>query len=151
MAISQSSLLQAFPKLLVTGYKKTSEFTRRYNCLAWAAGETHRRWDPNDPSAYWPAKREQTFDAFKQAYATRDYVECADGDFEHGFEKIAIFAIGDKPQHAARQVGTGAWTSKLGPDIDIEHPNLEGLEAGVYGDVAFFMKRPIIFQAGIKR
>lgn len=144
MAIAPSHLLAAFPKLKTTGYKRTSPDTRDYNCLAWAAGETHRRWDPNAPNDYWPAKREQTIPAFKGAYATLGYVECENGDLEPGYEKIAIYAVGVKPVHAARQLANGAWTSKLGREIDIEHPTVEGVESVTYGKVVVFLKRRII-------
>jgi hypothetical protein len=149
MAISQADLLRAFPELQRTGYRKTSNDTRQYNCLAWAAGETHRRWDPNVLTDHWPARREQTIPAFKEAYESIDYVECSNGEPELGFEKIAIFAIGLKPQHAARQLGNGAWTSKLGREIDIEHPTVDGVKSQVYGDVVMYMKRSIIFRPGI--
>src|ERR1035441_9994296 len=46
-----------FPDLKSPDYKVTSPATRRYNCLAWAAGETGRRWEP-DPLGiyYWPPR-----------------------------------------------------------------------------------------------
>jgi hypothetical protein len=148
MAMSRADLLRVFPELKHTGYRKTSDDTRQYNCLAWAAGETHRRWDPHVLTDHWPARREQTIPAFKEAYESIGYVQCPDGKEEHGFEKIAIFAIGGKPQHAARQLGNGAWTSKLGRDIDIEHPTVDGVKSQVYGEVVIYMKRPIIMQPG---
>jgi hypothetical protein len=42
-----------FPELAAYGYDPKSEETTDYNCIAWAAGETHRRWDPA-PGYYWP-------------------------------------------------------------------------------------------------
>lgn len=137
-------LLIHFPKLRDTGYDETSRATRDYNCLAWAAGETHRRWDPNEPNDYWPAVRAQTIPAFIAAYATRRYTLCDDGELEEGYEKIAIYAIAKKPVHAARQLSDGKWTSKLGRDIDIKHPTVEGLKSAVYGEVEVYMKRAII-------
>lgn len=129
--------------LKATGYQETSAATRDYNCLAWAAGETHRRWDPNEPNDYWPAVREQTVPAFIAAYQTRRYLVCDNGDLEEGFEKIAIYAVSMKPVHAARQLPNGKWTSKLGRSIDIEHPTVEGLESSVYGTVELYMKRAV--------
>jgi hypothetical protein len=58
-----------------------------------------------------------------------------------GFEKIAIYVLDEKPQHAARQLPNGKWTSKLGQYEDIEHNALEGLEGSIYGYVACVMKR----------
>ena len=78
MAISQADawVRQHFPNL-EGRYVITSPNTRDYNCLAWAAGETDRKWDPNDPSYYWPAEapREHTLAAFIAAYATRGYTQ----------------------------------------------------------------------------
>jgi hypothetical protein len=37
----------------------------------------------------------------------------------------------------------GSWTSKLGPDDDIEHPTPESLAGGAYGNVVRTLKRPI--------
>ncbi len=69
------------------------------------------------------------------------YKECEHADFEPGFEKLAIYAVGDQPRHAARQLPGGKWTSKLGQGIDIEH-TLEGLESELYGWVVKVMRRP---------
>jgi hypothetical protein len=46
-----------------------------------------------------------------------------------------------KPTHAARQVGYGKWTSKLGSLVDIEH-DINGVSGTRYGSVAVIMKRP---------
>lgn len=148
----EEQLKRAFPKLNVQAWRKTSEQTNDYNCLAWAAGETHRRWDL-DQNYYWPegVPREQTIPAFIAAYKTRGYTDCENGDYESGYEKIAIFAIQQRPQHAARQLANGAWTSKLGPFWDIEHETAEAVESTTYGEVVVFMKRPIFFRGEITR
>ena len=44
-----------------------------------------------------------------------------DGPLQDGYEKIAIYALDGEPTHAARQLDTGRWTSKLGKHEDIEH------------------------------
>jgi hypothetical protein len=63
---------------------------------------------------------------------------------EKGFEKVAIYVKGNQnPTHAARQLDSGIWTSKIGNEEDIEHSSpavLEGLE---YGAVAVVMKKSI--------
>jgi hypothetical protein len=139
-----------FPMLQTTGHRITSQDTDDYNCIAWAAGETHRRWEHNDPW-YWPdgVPRVHTVPAYVAAYETRGFAECENGEFEHGYEKIAIYAVQGKPQHAARQLGSGMWTSKLGNLWDIEHPTLDGVENNDYGKPVAFMKRSIILRAGI--
>jgi hypothetical protein len=69
------------------------------------------------------------------------YAPCADGSLEPGYEKAALYATDEGPTHAARQLSNGRWTSKLGPDDDIEH-TLEGLVSPVYGTVVQFHRRP---------
>jgi len=45
------------------------------------------------------------------------------------------------PQHIARQLPGGNWTSKLRKGEDIQHDSLNGLEGDLYGKVAIFMMR----------
>lgn len=84
---------------------------------------------------------EETLDAFAAAFATLGYAPCLDERPEHRFEKIALFAVAGLPTHAARQLPSGRWTSKLGLREDIEH-DLHAVSGGVYGTVAALLKRP---------
>lgn len=58
-------------------------------------------------------------------------------------------SVENEISHVARQLPDGRWTSKLGPDEDIEHNDLHALEGDVgvyplcYGVVIRFMRRPI--------
>lgn len=83
-----------------------------------------------------------TLDAYVAAYAAQGYSQCADASLESGFEKIAIFMKASVPSHAARQLETGAWTSKLGQYFDIQHNSLAGVERNEYGYIAQILKRP---------
>lgn len=133
-----------FPNLRDTAYAIKSESAADYNCIAWAAGDTERWWWP-DRNAYWPVgtPREETIEAFVQAYGTLRFVPCDNDELEPEFEKVAIFADSmGKPKHAARQLRDGKWTSKLGPWEDIEH-TLMGLTGSGYGSVVKILKRPI--------
>src|SRR5207247_1563964 len=130
--------------LQASGYSETSPATEKYNCVAWAAGVTDQWWWP-DPlvGAYpWPegAIRAVTIDAFFSAFAILGYQSCERGEFEPGFEKVAIYTSNGKPTHAARQLPDGKWTSKLGKYLDITH-TLQGLEGPVYGKPTHFLKR----------
>jgi len=133
--------IHVFPNLLTTGYKVTSPSDRRYNCIAWAAGDSLQWWWPILPY-HWPdgVSREVTLDAFIQAYGTVGYLSCSDGSLEPGIEKVAIYAIGTDVKHAARQLPNGNWTSKLGKEVDIEH-TLEGVAGSVYGTAVHFLQR----------
>jgi hypothetical protein len=134
-----------FPNLRGAAYRITSPAAEVYNCIAWAAGDVGRWWWPDLlKKRYWPVgvTRNETVAAFAEAFAALGYAPCPDHGLELGVEKIALFADRDGPQHAARQLSNGHWTSKLGEREDIEHAlhDLEGIE---YGAVALVMKRPI--------
>lgn len=80
--------------------------------------------------------------AFQEAFQSLGFGVCQKEDLESGFEKIALFADDNVPEHAARQLPNGRWTSKLGELEDIEH-GLHDLEGVEYGKVVMLMKRPI--------
>lgn len=100
--------------------------------------------EPENPY-YWvkgvPA--ELTIAAFIQAYGTLGFLPCESSEFEAGLEKIALYATPDgEPAHAARQLSTGKWTSKLGRWEDVEH-ELDGLVCEMYGTVRQILQRPL--------
>jgi len=139
-------LQEIFPGLARGGYHITSRRDQRYNCIAWAAGETGSWWwpVPNAKEVFWPSgvARLETLPAFRDALARLGYLECDGDELEAGFEKIALFANDQGiPLHAARQLPNGQWTSKLGELEDIEHA-LRDLEGAEYGSVALVLKRP---------
>lgn len=127
------------------GYKETSKRTDEYNCIAFAADDEENWWWP-DENSFWPAgiPRVVSLEAFIQAYQTRNYEPCEDETLEDGFEKVVIYvAPTGKPTHAAKQLHSGIWKSKLGKGWDIEHDTIHGIEDGLYGKAFQFMKRPI--------
>ncbi len=134
-----------FPGLRGTDYRVSSPHDEVYNCIAWAAGDTRNWWWPGEPKVtHWPdgVPRVRTLEAFRDAFATLGYEPCASGECEPGFEKVALYATADGlPQHAARQLSDGRWTSKLGMAEDIEH-HFHDLEGKVYGSVVLVMRRP---------
>jgi len=71
------------------------------------------------------------------------YVECPDASFEPGFQKIALYAKGlsMKPTHAALQLPSGRWTSKLGALEDVDHSDLAALQGPAYGSAVRYLKR----------
>lgn len=134
-----------FPNLTQSGYAITSPPNPRYNCIAWAADNDSSWWEPiKSPGVYWPpgASMSATLSTYTEAYALQGYDPCTDHNLEQDFEKIAIFIKDGVPSHAAKQLGTGAWTSKLGQSFDIQHNSLSGVEGSEYGTVAQIMKRP---------
>lgn len=117
--------------------------TDSYNCIAWAALDNTQWWEP-DPDYYWPegAPMEYTIQAYVEAFRINGFTECTEGSLEEGIEKIALFRIKDWPTHAARQLASGSWVSKLGPYEDIQHTNLECLNGPLYGQDVIYMSRP---------
>ena len=141
--MSRAAITGTFPRLKRTVFLMTSVETTQYNCIAWAANDTSRWWWPTG-YGYWPpgVRKAVDVDAFKAAYATLGYTECEDGSVEKRLEKIAIFAnASGAVTHAARQLPSGTWTSKLGDWEDISH-TIYGLEGSTYGSVACYMARP---------
>ncbi len=136
-------LERAFPNLRGSGYVITSPQDKNYNCIAWAAGDTSRHWWPT-PFSYWPpgVARELTQTAFEEAFRRLQYEPCADGGIEDRFEKVALYANqSGAPTHMARQLESGAWTSKLGPSEDIRHNSVGAVEGSIYGSVARYFRR----------
>lgn len=140
--------LSNYPNLNPASFRVTSDRTPEYNCIAWAAGDTDRWWWPfDDPPryAFWPnqAPREETLGAFAKAFGTLGYESCATTHLEPGYEKVAFFGdSGSVPKHAARQLKSGLWTSKIGRSEDIEH-TLDGLRNSHYGNVILVMRRRV--------
>lgn len=145
---------QDYPNLKKSKWKPKSPRTNRYQCIAWAACDTRRRWWPvgDPPVTYWPPNvpAEETVDCFIQAFATIGFKPCESDDYELGFQKVALFVDNDGiPSHMVRQhlLGIG-WLSKLGDWEDIYHPRLSNLEGRThpeptqgYGTVQQILKR----------
>lgn len=136
------------PRLDRSNHTVTSPPATRCNCIAWAAGEDFRFWWPDSLGiAYWPhgIERSETTEAFVCAFGTLGFSPCPDGDLKPGIEKIALYGKGPEgrevPAHAARQLESGRWTSKLGPFVDIEHLNVEDVAGPVYGRVVCYLCR----------
>ncbi len=120
-----SAIDAIFPGLAGKDFKVTSAKDADYNCIAWAVGVTDDWWWPGGTRrTHWPAgvPRQETMNAFQLAFETLGFESCSTEVAEAGFEKVAIFADSQGiPKHAARQLMTGRWTSKLGKMEDIEH------------------------------
>jgi hypothetical protein len=135
------------PLLSKFGYNVTSFETTRYNCVAYAAGDETKKWDPTgfpSPSYYWPpnAKRGDEVNSLESCFEEIGFKKCYNGDLEHGYEKIAIYAKDDGNwTHVAKQLSDGAWSSKLGDFEDIRHQKCQWLHSHVYGQVVSFMRR----------
>lgn len=146
MDISDPYIETVFPKIKDAGYKVISPKDEKYNCIAWAAGRNDVFINP-DPDYFWPPDLPYStkLEVIIKLYEAYGYVTCDDEKYEEGFEKIAIYVTQntDNVTHAARQMKSGRWTSKLGSYKDIEHNRLDGLTGSDYGIVAKIMKKKI--------
>ncbi len=139
-----SPLDEVFPGLAGTAFRTTSPPDPGYNCVAWAAGDTTKWWEP-DPweEYYWPpsAPRKYTVQAYQAAFESLGYALSPDGARDDNRERIAIFLKEGIPRHVSRRLADRTWTSKLGQNIDISH-ELNALCGDLYGSVDSIMCRP---------
>lgn len=153
--MSREELEAKLPNLRGEPFAITSPETPRYNCFAWAMDDDQHWWEPPNPlydlfdpvpTRYWPAGAlaELSIDGLVSAFGTRGYVECESSALEPDFEKIAIYvsATTGLPTHAAKQLPSGDWTSKIGDWEDITHQTVQGVEGTDYGFAVRFLRRP---------
>jgi hypothetical protein len=145
--IIRAQIGQIFP-MINNEFDVTSDQTEDYNCIAWAANDTENWWWPTNPDRYWPVNvpRTESVDSFVEAFESLGYTACDSDLLEAGFEKVAIYCISGIPKHMARQLSSGRWTSKLGPQWDICHHTLNGLSGTVYGNPMQILRRPLVNQ-----
>ena len=79
-------------------------------------------------------------EGWTKVFEIHGYRETEDRTLEPKYEKVAIYASDDGPEHVARQKASGTWTSKTGKGVDMEH-TLEALEGEFYGKVVKIMRR----------
>ena len=70
-----------FPQLASEDFKIVGPHTKRYNCIAFAAGDTNMRWGDD---GYWPegATRSASMDSLKEVFTAIG--------FQPGFGKVAL-------------------------------------------------------------
>ena len=136
-------LSEIFPRLARGNFRVTSPKDSAYNCVAWAAGATGAWWDHLD--GYWPenVKRGGSITAYVDVFVSLGFEQCATPEYEPGFEKVAVFGNGGQFTHAARQLPSGLWTSKLGSLEDIEHQDLDSVSIPDYGRPVQFLRRAV--------
>lgn len=119
----------------------TDDENDKFNCVSYSL-DVYDKWIwTNEPS--WPIDipRNLKIDSFKLLYNKYGYVECNNGDYEVGFDKIAFYIKNNNPSHASKQYGN-MWRSKIGSVI-LEHQLewISGNDGDNYGYVEFIMKR----------
>jgi len=160
-SVVRPALTGAFPNLKNATWRIKSPSDDTYQCIAWAACRTDRKWWPVDhPEFYWPPKSPvivapplpllwfTPVDYMIQGFRTLGYQPCDSHEFEFGYQKVAIYENETGATHMARQhfLGRG-WLSKLGNAEDIFHGKLTDIEGSTvamafqYGEVAQILKR----------
>jgi hypothetical protein len=132
------------PGLLTGQYEIKSPRDTKYNCVAFAVGDTKHFWyDAGITGYYWPpgTPSADTLEGWIKVFADHGYQDAADDSLEPEYEKIAIYATHETPEHVARQKASGVWTSKMGRGHDIDHATLAALEGETMGKVIKIMKR----------
>jgi hypothetical protein len=134
--------MKDFPRLTPQNHRVTSPATPDYNCIAWSADDTRHWWQPG---LYWPVQAPEGdygISILENAFDSLGYEGCEDGRLEADYDKVALYGSSWFYTHAARQLPTGKWTSKLGKAEDIEHDSPDDVAGGIYGEVVLFMRRP---------
>ena len=137
----------SFPNLRNEGFTVIDPPSDRYNCIAYAAGDTSQWWD-HTPLRYWPswATRSDRIESLKEVFSGLGFEEYEDGAAESGCQKVALYEDQGAWEHASVQMPNGAWRSKIGEGPVIEHRSPESLSGGIYGEVHCFMRRPLAEQ-----
>lgn len=141
--VLSGKIRQDFPHLTNQNHFITSPRSDNYNCIAWAFGIDNRWIEPANPNSYWPFETFSTnpLEAMILAYQEKGYEKCDSQDLEAGYLKVAIYVGPGGPLHAAVQLESGNWTSKLGNLEDIQHDTLSCLEGEEYGKAQIFFKK----------
>lgn len=143
--MTRKDIEQLFPNLRGTLWAIKSRKTKRYNCLAWAAGEKHRRWDLGK-GAFWPAgvKKLSGFAYLVGAFQAEGFNVCDEDacqNYDPNCDSIVLYKLNVRGMHAARLLDNGMWSSKLGDSEDIQHQTPEALSGIRYGVPFVYMKR----------
>lgn len=142
-----------FPGLATDNkFEITSPADPNYNCISWAMMRSDR-WTAT-PAGYphldgvywWPPGAEDGRDisCLIDAFRHEGFELCQDYSFEEEWLKVALYYNPNTNEwtHAARQLRSGLWASKLGESYDIHHGSPYTLESNIYGRVYCIMRAP---------
>jgi len=162
--MTKQDIIFLFPKLVLdNSFKLSSKKNINYNCIAWAASVQNEFWWPEvEPYNLDGVKYNWPFDIvnsdkliyFIELFHHLGYSQfCSNINNEHPeYRKIALFIKYSNKKtsinncvctHAARQLSNGLWTSKLGPQEDIQNSDPYDLEGSHYGKLAVILKKKL--------
>ena len=135
-----------FPRLVGMPYELASDASLLYNCIAFAFGDEHNNWDPQEGCGFsWPPgfKREATIEVITNMVQLHGYRTRHENlSNPPTRDAIAIYAHdAGLVTHLAKWQSPGIWKSKLGEGRDINHHSLDWLESDLYGRPASIWKR----------
>lgn len=144
---SVEDLYAQYPRLQASEHKITSQRTDRYNCVAWIERAMDRWFEPE---FFWPdglpvPMDSADLDCYLALFRSWSFEDCDSAGLEDGYLKIAVFATGLEFHHVAKQLPSGAWSSKGGPLYDFKHGDLDALRdcrAMPNATVVRVMRRP---------
>ncbi len=139
------ALIELFPKLSVEPIEIVAPISWKYNCIAYAVGDVSQWWGTLEQEDYWPdyATRSERMESLIEVFAGLGYQRCEDSCPESGYQKVALYEEDGKWTHAAVQMPSGRWRSKMERGPLIEHLSPESLAGGVYGHPTTYMRRPV--------
>jgi hypothetical protein len=133
------------PHLQSSDHAITSAPDDEFNCVAWLERDFKHFWAPK---YHWPdlprPSNDEDLECFLTLFRRWGYQDCDGPEYEPGWLKIAIYAEDGRFYHVAKQLRTGAWSSKVGVGHDLRHVSLDALNDSVffnYTRASLFMKR----------
>jgi hypothetical protein len=141
-------LYAQLPGLTSSNHRITSPATDAYNCVAWVQRDLDRWYEPD---FFWPAgvpvptDIDNDLEEYVALFSAFGYEMCGDPTLEAGFLKIALYSEGRSFQHVAKQLPSGAWSSKAGTLHDLRHDDLDAFHGAAFMNEAravLFMRRP---------
>lgn len=122
-------LIRAFPNLSNEEFEIICPECTRYNCIAYAAGDTSQPWG-DEPGYCWPREvpRSPTIGGLENLFRWLGFKKCRGPRLESGYQKVALYAYQGFWTHAALQMPNGRWRSKVGKGGPlIEHQTPRGV------------------------
>lgn len=149
---SRDGTIEAWLPRLASGYswcEIASPPDPRYNCMAFAMGDTTKRWAPTKGEtaehSYWPFEPlEDHLSNFLAVFESEGYRQCEHEKPEEGLDKVAIFLNdwGLVAHVAFQPAGADYWLSKLCEGYDIKHEKVDAVSGSLYGWPDIFLSRP---------
>jgi hypothetical protein len=135
---------EVFPNANNGNWQATSPATPLYNCLSWALQVDSRSiWPDEDFDHGWSPQlpRTEALANIVRFLELCGFSTAQDGTLVQGIEKIALYVKNGEVKHFARQLPNGYWTSKLGPQADVQHSDVSVFEGTAYGRATTFVQR----------